>query len=102
MKTATLVLFQIPRTKKKVSTGDACKLYRALYGYNNSSCYGRYHTRVEGLIDKIQGIRIFKSAVIVKNEDIDVVTDLLDKYHADVIIKKVVVDKAEMSQLGIS
>ena len=101
MKTATLVLFQLPRTKKKISTGNACKLYRTLYGYNNSSCYGRYHTRVEGLIDKINGIRLFKSAFIVKHKDLNVVIELLSKYKADIVTKKVIVDKKEAQLLGI-
>jgi len=102
MKTATIVLFHLPRAEKKISMGEACKLYRALYGYNNSSCYGRYHTRVDGLVDKINGIRIFKSALIVRNEDVSVVTDLLSKYQAEVITKKVIVTKEEEHQLGIS
>ena len=102
MKTATIVLFHLPRAGKKISMREACKFYRALYGYNNSSCYGRYHTRVDGLVDKIRGIRIFKSALIVKNEDVGVVTDLLSKYQAEVITKKVIVTKEEAHQLGIS
>jgi hypothetical protein len=101
MKTATLVLFQLPRAKKNITMGKACKLYRTLYGYNNSSCYGRYHTRVEGMIDKINGIRLFRSAIIVKHRDVNKVTDLLSEYDAEIVKKKVFVDKEEAEQLGI-
>jgi len=102
MKTATIVLFQLRRAEKKIPMRQACKLYRKLYGYNNSSCYGRYHTRVDGLIDKINGIRLFKSAFIVKNEDVDVVTNLLFEYQAEIFTKKVIVNKDEERQLGLS
>ena len=102
MKTATIVLFQLPRAKKGIPMKQACKLYRKLYGYNNSSCYGRYHTRVDGLIDKINGIRLFKSAFIVKNEDVGGVKDLLSEYQAETFTKKVIVNKEEEQQLGLS
>jgi hypothetical protein len=101
MRTATLVLFQLPRAKNKIAMNKACKLYRALYGYNNSSCYGRYHTRVEGLIDKVQGIRLFKSAIIVKNEDAEMVLELLKEYRAEVISRKVIVSTEDATQLGM-
>jgi hypothetical protein len=102
MKTATLIMFQLPRSTKKIAMADACKLYRALYGYNNSSCYGRYHTRVEGLIDQLKGIRLFKSAFIVQTKDVDQVLELLEKHNAEIVQRKVVLEKEDLTKLGIS
>lgn len=53
------------------------------------------------MIDKIHGIRLFRSAIIVKHRDVNDVTDLLSEYNAEIVIKKVVVDKEEAEQLGI-
>ena len=101
MKTATLILFQLPRTKKKITMDKACKLYRKLYGYNNYSYYGRYRTRVKGLLDEIKAIRIFKSAIIVKNEDAQRVIELLQQYEAHIVCKKVILNKEEIEILGL-
>ena len=101
MKTGTLILFQLPRSEKKITMAKACKLYRKLYGYNNYSCYGRYRTRVKGLLDEIKAIRVFKSAIIVKNEDAGKVLALLQEFDAEVFTRKVILSKAEIEQLGL-
>ena len=101
MKTATLILFQLPRTKNKISMAKACKLYRKLYGYNNYSYYGRYRTRVKGLLDEIGAIRVFKSAIIVRNEDAYKVITLLKEYGAEIFTKKVILNKNEIEKLGL-
>ena len=101
MKTGTLILFHLPRSDKNIGMGQACKLYRTLYGYNNSSCYGKYHTNVKGLLDKIKGIRLFKSVILVKNEDAEEVVHLLDEYQAEVIMRKVILNENDAVLLGV-
>lgn len=101
MKTATLIIFHLHRKDKKIEMSNACKLYRELYGYNNYSFYGKYRSRIDGLIDKINGIRIVRSVVIVRNEDAKSVMDLLLKYQAEIITKKVILDQNDIRQLQI-
>ena len=69
-----------------------------MYGYNNYSYYGRYRTRVKGLLDDIKAIKIFKSAIIVKNEDAHGVIELLQQYEAHIVCKKVILNKEEIEK----
>jgi len=101
MKTGTLILFQLPRSKKNIKMSNACRLYRKLYGYNNCSYYGKYRSRVPGLLDKISAIRIFRSAILVKNEDAEKVKELLNKFQAETITKKVILNSEEIKLLGL-
>ena len=67
MKTGTLMIFRLHRKDKKVPMAQSCKLYRKLYGYNNSSCYGRYHTMVKSILERIGGVQMDNSSIIVKD-----------------------------------
>lgn len=102
MKTGTLIVFQLERKKKRISMKEACKFYRKLYGYNNCSYYGKYHTRVPGLIDEIPAIRLGKSVLIVRNEDAPLVIALLEEYNAKYVVRKVVLEKEDYSKLNLS
>ena len=101
MKTGTIFIFRLARSRKGIGMSEASKLYRKLYGYNNSSYYGRYHTRVNGLLDEIKGIRLFNGAFIVRNDDAPRVEELLKKYNAEFIQKKVILDTKERKVLGV-
>ena len=84
MKTETLVYFEFQRKEKSIKMKDTCKVYRALYGYKNSSCYGRYRTQVSGMLDRIEGIRVAKSLFIVPNEYAKEVITFLEDNEASV------------------
>lgn len=96
-----LIVFKLPRKQKGLSMASACKLYRRLYGYNNSSYYGRYHTRVNGLLDTIPSIRYFNSVIIVKKEDSKKVISFLQRNNAVVHSWKVELSSVEARKLGL-
>jgi len=101
MKTATLIYFELQRKEKSISTKDACKIYRTLYGYNNSSCYGRYHTRVDGVLDRIGGLRVAKSLFLIRNEDVEEVLTFLVDSKAVVKTWQVVTSDEETEALKL-
>jgi len=101
MENATLIAFKLPRKQKNLSMGSACKLYRRLYGYNNSSYYSRYHTRVKGLLDTIPSIRYFNSIIIVRKEDSKKVISFLQINNAIVHAWKVELLREEAKKLGM-
>ncbi len=84
MKTETLVYFEFQRKEKSIKMKDTCKVYRTLYGYKNSSCYGRYRTQVKGMLDRIDGTRVAKSLFIVPNEYAKEVISFLEDNAASV------------------
>ena len=84
METETLVYFEFKRKEKSIQMKDTCKVYRTLYGYTNSSCYGRYRTQVKGMLDRIDGTRVAKSLFIVPNECAKEVISFLENNKASV------------------
>ena len=101
MKTVTLITFELPRKEKGIGMDKATKLYRKLYGYNNSSYYGKYHTRVDGLLDKLNGIKIARSVIMVKNENVEEVCKLLNEYQAEIIHRKVIPNKDDIIKMKL-
>ena len=53
----SLIVFTVERSGKGVSPASYSAFYRKLYGYNNSSHYGKYHSRVPGFLDRIGYIK---------------------------------------------
>jgi len=80
---AILIQFRFPR-KKGISMSTACKAYRKLYGYNNISYYGRYRTRVSGLLDEIPSIRYPGSTIMVRKDYAERIIKLLKDTGAEV------------------
>jgi hypothetical protein len=101
MKQATLIQFRLPRKEKKVSMGAACRVYRRLYGYDNVSYYGRYRSRVPGLLDEIPSIRYPGSMIMVREEDASKVLRLLREAKAETHTWTVVPRKTEAKRLGL-
>jgi hypothetical protein len=66
-----LVAFELKRKERKITTKDANKFYRKLYGYKNWSCYSRYQTFVKGFIHRINAVRISKSTILVPEENLN-------------------------------
>ena len=92
MKTATLIFFEFRRKEKSIAMKDTCKVYRTLYGYDNCSYYGHYKTRVDGILDKINGTRVAKSLFIVPNKNAKEVISFLVDNKADVKSWKVILN----------
>lgn len=81
--------------------GEACRVYRRLYGYDNVSYYGRYRTRVSGLLDEVPSIRYPGSIVMVREEDVPKVLRLLREAKAETRTWTVLPKKTEAKRLGL-
>lgn len=79
---------------------NTCKVYRTLYGYNNSSCYGRYKTYVEGMLDKFNGLRVAKSLFIISNENATDIIAFLEENNATVKTWEVIPGPDECGVIG--
>ena len=64
-----LIVFGVERNRKGVSAASYSRFYRKLYGYNNYSHYGRYHSRVPGFLDGIRHIKYDNGVIVVDTED---------------------------------
>ena len=60
-----LVRLALDRKELGMTSADAHKFFRRLYGYHSCSHYGRYHHWVDGLLDKINGRRISNGMIMI-------------------------------------
>ena len=90
-----LVRFSFDRKALGLSLLKANKFYRTLYGYHNSSHYGRYHHWVNGFIDDIDGKKIASSMILLPNDNITILTNYLEEHGSEV---QIVVDKFFMEE----
>lgn len=81
-----LLRFSFDRKALGLSLLKVNKFYRTLYGYHNSSNYGRYHHWVNGFIDEIDGKRIASSTILVPKDNLAPLVELLEKSGAKVQI----------------
>ena len=64
-----LIVFGVERNRKGVSAASYSRFYRKLYGYNNSSFYGKYHSRILGFLDGIRHIKYANGVIVVDGEN---------------------------------
>lgn len=101
MPTGVLIAFKLPRKQKGLTMASASRFYRKLYGYKNSSCYGRYHTYVKGLLDEMKSVRYFNSIIIVKKSDSRKVISFLRENGAELHTWEVTLKSHEARTLGL-
>ncbi len=99
METGTLILFTLPGKKKRIPARNIVRMYRKLYGYNNSSDYGKYHTRVPGLLDQRKHLRYPNGVILLQGGEEREVIDFLKRNKAEVFCWNVILSDKEKELL---
>jgi hypothetical protein len=89
----------VERSKKGVDPAGYARFYRRFYGYNNSSHYGRYHSRVSGFLDDIRYIRYANGVILVRRENSGKVIRYLKENKAKVYQWEVELSKKEEMEI---
>jgi len=102
MKRLAIVTFKFERKENNITTKDANKFYRKLYGYKNWSCYSRYKTFVKGFIHEINAIKLSKSTIIVPYKNLNkLIRYLIDKKAKPIVnIDKIYIDSKEFERIN--
>ena len=74
-------------------------MYRKLYGYNNSSDYGKYHTRVPGLLDRKKHLRYPNGAILLQSGEEHEIIDFPERNKAEVFRWNVILSDKEKELL---
>lgn len=80
----SLIVFTIERSGNGVSPASYSRFYRKLYGYNNSSHYGKYHSRIPGFLDQFRYIKYANGVILVEEKGSSQVVEYLRKNEAKV------------------
>jgi len=89
------------RLKPPQDPNVASDLVKKLYGQATSNHKGKYRYRRKGLLDEIPAHRLIRGVLIVKEGDEKAVVDLLDKYDAEVFVRKVVLTTDDKKALMV-
>ncbi len=91
----SLIVFTLERSGKGISPASYSRFYRKLYGYNNSSHYGKYHSRIPGFLDRITYIKYANGVILVKRENSSMVVEYLKENKAKVFQWEVQLSRKE-------
>ena len=69
-----------------VNRSKSVQLSRALHGYRDRSNNGRYSYPRQGLLDKIPNLQFLDGVVLVREEDVHLLVELLEKYRAEYLV----------------
>lgn len=72
------------------------KLRRKLLGIKQKSNFARYEYSVEGILNKIPNYRPIKSSIIVKNQNTNLILEILNKYDAKYEIFNIEIPKSKL------
>lgn len=102
MKRLAIVTFKFDRKENNMTTNDANKFYRKLYGYKNWSCYSRYKTFVKGFIHEINGVKISNSTLLVPSENLNkLIIYLIDNNAKPTVnIDKIYINPKEFEKIN--
>ena len=97
----SLLRFSFDRKSLCLSVAEANKFYRTLYGYNNSSHFGRYHHWVKGYIDEIDGKKIASSMILIPKDNLTVLIKFLKKNGAEVqiVADELLIEKEQFEKI---
>jgi len=97
----SLLRFSFDRKALCLSVAEANKFYRTLYGYHNSSHFGRYHHWVKGYIDEIDGKKIASSMILIPKDNLTALIKFLEKNGAEVqiVADELLIEKEQFEKI---
>jgi len=95
----TLIAFTIDTGKDRTRASDFAKKF---YGQETSSHQGKYRYRRHGLLDDIPHCKLIRGVIIVKNEDVEQVTEFLKKNSALFHSRIIELTKKDCETLGLN
>ncbi len=96
MQTGALISFRLSGNNNHTEINRFC---REFYGYKDRSNKGRYTYERKGILGKYPHIRVQRGLVIVRMEDIEKITDILEKHNAIIFMREVILLHKDVQEL---
>ena len=77
------------RLLPKMKNSEISKFCQKFYGQNTSSHGGKYRYRRRGLLDSVPHRKLSRGVVVLRQEDLDVVVQLLKDYASEIHVRKI-------------
>jgi len=94
-----IILFHLANAKNK----DLARFCKKFYGYKDHSNKGKYIYERDGIISNIPHIKInpIRTAIIVKEEDADIISNALESFGAEIHKRKIELTSEDIDDLEI-
>jgi len=93
------VVFRLPPKTKQSVANVFCQRF---YGQDASSHGGKYRYHRRGILDDIPYRKLIRGVIILKLEDLDTVLTFLDRYDAEVYVRRIRLAAEDCQILGLS
>jgi hypothetical protein len=93
------VVFRLPPKTKQSVANVFCQRF---YGQDASSHRGKYRYHRRGILDDIPYRKLIRGVIILKSEDLDTVLTFLDRYDAEVYVRRIRFATEDRQILGLS
>jgi len=94
-----IVVFRLPPKTKQSVANVFCQRF---YGQDASSHGGKYRYHRRGILDDIPYRKLIRGVIILKLEDLDTVLTFLDRYDAEVYVRRIRLAAEDRQILGLS
>ena len=93
------MVFRLPPKTKQSVANVFCQRF---YGQDASSHGGKYRYHRRGILDDIPYRKLIRGVIILKLEDLDTVLTFLDRYDAEVYVRRIRLAAEDRQILGLS
>ena len=92
-----MILFHLANAKNN----DLARFCKKFYGYKDHSNKGKYIYERDGIISNVPHIKInpIRTALIVKEEDADIILDALESFGAEIHKRKIELTSEDIDEL---
>lgn len=77
---------------------EKTKLKKKLYGHKDSSHKGKYRYKIEGILGGIKHLKPARAVIILRKEDLDAVTDILEKFKTKFRVYDIIIAAKEFKK----
>lgn len=97
MQTGAIISFQLSGNNNHTEINRFC---REFYGYKDKSNKGKYTYERKGILSEYPHIKIRRGLIVVRMEDTEKITDILEKHNADIFMREIILLHKDIEELN--
>lgn len=94
-----IVLLHLPEGS---SNAEHKEFHRRVYGRTTSTWGGKYQYRLQGLLDEIPHVKLYRGAILIRVEHLPMLEKMLQKFSAECIWREIKPWEEDLLALSVS
>ena len=84
----------------RLSSKNAVKFFRELYGYKDRSNNGKYTYHRKGLLDDIPHVKLVRGVIITTHDNLNKITEFIEKLKVEYHVRAVILTEEDRKILS--